>query len=76
MFVSKVSGPFTQRKEAEQSMRVFIRVQKAQDETRKQAFEAANPGREFMPFSPPAEDIYRIENNKNGFIVVLDDPSL
>lgn len=76
MFVSKVSGPFAKREQAEESMRVFIRVQKAQDETRKQAFLASHPGRAFTPFSPPAEDIYRIEDNKGGFIVVLDDPSL
>lgn len=74
MFVSKMSGPFKTRKEAEHSMRVFIRVQERQDDARKQAIEAR--GLKFTPFSPPATDIYRIEEQPKGFIVVLDDPSL
>lgn len=76
MFVSKVSGPFTTRKEAEASRRVFIRVQLAQDHAASEAFHAKHPDKAFTPYSPPAEDIYRIEDNKGGFIVVLDDPSL
>ena len=76
MFVSKVSGPHTTRKEAEESKRVFIRVQIAKDNASKEAFESRNPGREFVPFSPPAFDIYRVESQLKGFIVVLDDPSL
>ena len=74
MFVSKVSGPFATEKEATESMRVFIRVQERQDDARKQAIEAR--GLTFTPFSPPAADIYRIEHQPKGFIVVLDDPSL
>ena len=76
MFVSKVAGPFVKRTDAEREMRVHIRVLETRDNAAKEAFEKANPGREWVPFSPKPEDCYRIEDNKGGFIVVLDDPSL
>lgn len=69
-----MSGPFATAKDAEKSRNLFIRVQKKQDAARKAAIEAR--GLTFRPFSPPAEDIYRIEQQPTGYIVVLDDPSL
>jgi hypothetical protein len=74
VFVAKVSGPFDSEKEAIESRKVFIRVQMRQDAVH----HASLVDRGITPniISPPADDIYRIERQPKGFIVVLDDPSL